>query len=122
MPESTKEKLVLVESFDELRAGLLIVLRGCYCGSDHRAMLLGRRMGTIDLGHEPVPLYPMVPTLHQDRAWLGLAVDRKVVARRKLWRVVSDSPEAERQHEREIRFLEGGVYAAHAMMGREPIR
>jgi hypothetical protein len=60
----TGERLKLVTSFDELRAGLLVVVKRCgHCGGEHRGVIVGPK-DDADIGRffEKLPMSQCRPS------------------------------------------------------------
>ena len=81
------ERLVLVERFEDLRAGMLVVVKPCECGGAHRMMLIDCR----EPGCTCLVMLPQPSCLHgRDQGISEWTVSRGVV-----FRVVDDTEQTE---------------------------
>ncbi len=107
MPESTEEKLVLVERFEELRAGMLVVVKPCNagqrfphpCTGQHRAMLL-RAVAADDPMWEPSEAehaftFAPDPWTGPRRFATPPTIGQGAVRTGRVWRVVVEIPPAD---------------------------
>ena len=109
--DNVREKLIRVESFSELRAGLLVVVKPCFCGHTHRGILGRQERGTcvLEVGgriHVCFPVYPN--TRCAELAVVGgrFAINAIAVGDGVVWRVVVDESSAANAHEQEILNVE----------------
>lgn len=105
---STDERLELVQSFDELRVGLIVVVKPCFCGGAHRGLLLSLGHGWSDSDPRPRPFFaleprpPCIPMQHT-----GMGIDDGSVSRHQVFRVVdweAEQRRPEEEREREAAF------------------
>ena len=98
--KGTREELVLVRSFDELRLGMLVVYRSCsFCNGQHRGMLLRLNDGPWvdargDRGNGD-PMWELSPTPSCTSGWITMSISRDAVANRKVYRVVDGLEKAD---------------------------
>ncbi len=103
----TRERMLLVQRWDELQIGMIVVLKDCrVCGGKHRSLLISPlkdMMGfNTDTGQlEAVPhAYEAVPKPH-DNGFFGWGIHPRQVAQKRLYRIV-DGLEIERVALREV--------------------
>lgn len=91
------EKLELVKSFDELRAGLLVVVK-CRCGGKHRGITLGP-VGYSVWGDA----FTMEPKPSCFKSFERFVIPRQSVAAGAVYRVADEEPkQSERTKELEL--------------------
>ena len=95
------ERLELVTAFEQLKVGMVVVLRNCLiCGRDHRRMLISLALRRFTDGKADMS-WTGVPVAHSNAAF-----DASAVRERRVFRVVDGLEDA--KHEPRTRELSRG--------------
>lgn len=95
----SEERLVRVERFEELRAGLYLVYRDCsWCYAEHRFMCLSRSVQTGEdaCGRiETTRGWTVVPSPRCCERWRRFRIVEAAVNRGAIYRIVTDEPKSQ---------------------------